>query len=119
MRDSRASVHHDHSQTADKAKFTLVLTATLPSTHACTLSSQITVVLGSISRTPLVVIKDAHTEQRYVDDNLRTVLLLFLLQYLGLIFQQYNAISHTARAAMNCLTASQTLPWPARTTNLS
>ncbi|GFT05343.1 transposable element Tc1 transposase [Trichonephila clavipes] len=40
----------DHSQTADRAKFTLVLTTTLPATPAFTLSSQMTVVLGSIRR---------------------------------------------------------------------
>ncbi|GFS94717.1 uncharacterized protein TNCV_4456261 [Trichonephila clavipes] len=33
----------------------------------------------------------------------------------GLIFQQDNARPHTVRVAMNCLTACQTLPWPART----
>ncbi|GFW71299.1 hypothetical protein TNCV_537171 [Trichonephila clavipes] len=27
---------------------------------------------------------------------------------------QDNARSHTARAAMHCLTACQTIPWPAR-----
>ncbi|GFY32452.1 hypothetical protein TNCV_3559601 [Trichonephila clavipes] len=42
------SVHHDHSQTADRVKLTLVLTAMLTATHACKLSSQITEVLGSI-----------------------------------------------------------------------
>ncbi|GFW43122.1 transposable element Tc1 transposase [Trichonephila clavipes] len=38
------------------------------------------------SQIPLVVIRDTFTEQRYVDDFLRTVLLLFLLQYPSLIF---------------------------------
>ncbi|GFU63347.1 transposable element Tc1 transposase [Trichonephila clavipes] len=79
-------------------------------------------VWGAISfdsRTPLVVIRSTLTEQRYVDDILRTVLLLFLLQYHGLIFQHDIARSRTARTAMNCLTASQTLPWPTRSPNLS
>ncbi|GFY21487.1 transposable element Tc1 transposase [Trichonephila clavipes] len=39
--DPHTSVHHDDSQTADRAKFTLVTTVTLPATHAHTLSSQI------------------------------------------------------------------------------
>ncbi|GFW31277.1 hypothetical protein TNCV_2578581 [Trichonephila clavipes] len=46
--DLHTSVHHDPSQFTDRAKFTLVPTATSPVTHSGTLSSQITVVLGSI-----------------------------------------------------------------------
>ncbi|GFX90359.1 uncharacterized protein TNCV_3849341 [Trichonephila clavipes] len=42
------------------------------------------------------------------------VWLPFLLQYPGLIFTQDNAKPHTARLALNCLTACQTLTWPAR-----
>ncbi|GFV53746.1 transposable element Tc1 transposase [Trichonephila clavipes] len=66
------------------------------------------------SRTPLVVIRGTLAAQRYVDNILRTVLLPFLLQYSGLIFLQDNAIPHTARVAMNCLTSYETLPRPAR-----
>lgn len=79
-------------------------------------------VWGAISldsRTPLVVIRGTLNAQRYVDDILRPVLLPFLLQYPGLIFQQDNARPHTARVAMNCLEACQTLPWPARSPDLS
>ncbi|GFV30730.1 transposable element Tc1 transposase [Trichonephila clavipes] len=50
----------------------------------------------------------------YVDDILKTVLLPFLLQFHGLIFQQDNARPHTTRVAMNYLTAYQTLLWLAR-----
>ncbi|GFX04581.1 transposable element Tc1 transposase [Trichonephila clavipes] len=75
--------------------------------------------LGTISRTLLVVIRGTLTAQWYVEDILRTVLLQFLLQYPILIFQQDNARTHTARVALNCFTACQTLPWPARTPNLS
>ncbi|GFT33290.1 transposable element Tc1 transposase [Trichonephila clavipes] len=59
---------------------------------------------GAISfdnRISLVVIRGTLTEQRYVDDILRTVLILFLLQYPGLIFQQDNARSRTARIALS------------------
>ncbi|GFY02133.1 transposable element Tcb1 transposase [Trichonephila clavipes] len=38
--------------------------------------------------------------------------------FLGLIFQQDNAREHTAHVAMNCLTACQTLSWPAISTDL-
>ncbi|GFX56889.1 transposable element Tc1 transposase [Trichonephila clavipes] len=65
-------------------------------------------VWGVISfdiRTPLVVIRGPFRVQWYAEDILKTVLLLFFLQYPGLIFQQDNARPHTARVAINCLTA--------------
>ncbi|GFW79398.1 transposable element Tc1 transposase [Trichonephila clavipes] len=74
-------------------------------------------VRGAISfdsRIPLVVIRGTLTAQWYIDNILRTVLLPFLLQYPDLIFQQDNVGPHTARVAMNCLTAYQILLWPAR-----
>ncbi|GFX64941.1 transposable element Tc1 transposase [Trichonephila clavipes] len=53
------------------------------------------------------------TEQRYVDDTLKIVLLPFLLLYPGLNFQQDNARPHTARVAMNCLSNCRLLSCPA------
>ncbi|GFX88940.1 hypothetical protein TNCV_2576471 [Trichonephila clavipes] len=41
-----------------------------------------------VIRTPLAFIKGKLTAQRCIDDILRTVLLPFLLQYLGFIFQK-------------------------------
>ena len=72
------------------------------------------VAISCDSRTPLVVIRGTLTAQRYVDDILKPVLLPFLLQCPLLVFQQDNARPHTARVAMNCLQAFQSLPWPAR-----
>ncbi|GFV07632.1 transposable element Tc1 transposase [Trichonephila clavipes] len=80
------------------------------------------IVWGAISfdsRTPMVVIRGTLTAQWYVDNILRTVLLPFLQQHPGLIFQQDNARPHTIRVAMNCLTACQTIPWSARSPDLS
>ncbi|GFW57034.1 transposable element Tc1 transposase [Trichonephila clavipes] len=57
------------------------------------------------SRTPLVTIRGTLSAQRFVDHILRTVLLPFLLQYLGLIFQQDNARPYTVRVVMICITA--------------
>ncbi|GFV11769.1 transposable element Tc1 transposase [Trichonephila clavipes] len=71
------------------------------------------------SQTFLVVIRSTLTAERYVDDISRTVLLPFLLQYPGLIFQQDNARSHSTCVAMNCLRDCQTLPWPGRSPDLS
>ncbi|GFW68182.1 transposable element Tc1 transposase [Trichonephila clavipes] len=56
---------------------------------------------------------------RYVDNILRTVLIPFLLQYRGLIFQQDNARPRTTHVSMNCLTACQTFRYPARSPDLS
>lgn len=79
-------------------------------------------VWGAISfdsRTPLVVIRDTLTARRYVDEILRPVVLPFLSRTPGLTFQQDNARPHTARLSTDCLRASPTLPWPARSPDLS
>lgn len=79
-------------------------------------------VWGAISfhsRTPLVVISGTLTAQRYVDLILRPVLLPFMSSHPGLIFQQDNARPHTARVSTACLSACCTLPWPARSPDLS
>ncbi|UYV66712.1 ADARB2 [Cordylochernes scorpioides] len=79
-------------------------------------------VWGAISfdnRTPLVVIPGTLTAQRYVDDIQRPVLLPFLSHHPGLTFQQDNAQPHTARVTMDCLQSCRTLPWPARSPDLS
>ncbi|GFT52948.1 transposable element Tc1 transposase [Trichonephila clavipes] len=68
---------------------------------------------------PLVVFRGTLTAQRYIDEILRTVWLPFLLQYSGLIFQLDSAKIHKVSAAVNDLTACQTLPWPARSLELS
>ncbi|GFU65405.1 DDE_3 domain-containing protein [Trichonephila clavipes] len=47
------------------------------------------------------------------------VLLPFILNYPGFMFEQDNARPHTVRVAINCLRACQTLPWPAKSPDLS
>ncbi|GFV05990.1 DDE_3 domain-containing protein [Trichonephila clavipes] len=59
------------------------------------------------------------TGQRYVDDILRPHAGPFLNGLPGAIFQQYNAHPHTARVAQDFLRHFQTLPWPARSPDLS
>ncbi|UYV63148.1 hypothetical protein LAZ67_2003293, partial [Cordylochernes scorpioides] len=71
------------------------------------------------SRTSLAVIPGTLTAQRYVDDILRPVLLPFLSHHPGLTFQQDSARPHTARVTMDCLQSCRTLPWPARSPDLS
>ncbi|GFX10718.1 DDE_3 domain-containing protein [Trichonephila clavipes] len=59
------------------------------------------------------------TGQRYVDDILRPHVGPFLNGLPGAIFQQVNARPHTARVAQDFLRHFQTLPWPARSPDLS
>ncbi|GFW84456.1 DDE_3 domain-containing protein [Trichonephila clavipes] len=59
------------------------------------------------------------TGQRYVDDILRPHVGPFVNGLPGAILQQDNARPHTARVAQDFLRHFQTLPWPARSLDLS
>ncbi|GFY27063.1 DDE_3 domain-containing protein [Trichonephila clavipes] len=59
------------------------------------------------------------TGQRYVDDIFRPNVRPFLNSLTRPIFQQDNARSHTARVAQDFLLHFQSLPWPARSPDLS
>ncbi|GFT38583.1 transposable element Tcb2 transposase [Trichonephila clavipes] len=71
------------------------------------------------SLSTLIVMRGTLTGQRYVDDILRPHVGPFLNGLPGTIFQQDNARPHTARVAEDFLRNFQTLPWPARSPNLS
>ncbi|GFX01223.1 uncharacterized protein TNCV_4581891 [Trichonephila clavipes] len=78
--------------------------------------------LGGIaydSRSTLIVMRGTLTSQRYVDDILRPHVGPFLNGLPGAIFQQDYARPHTARVAQDFLRHFQTLPWPARSPDLS
>ncbi|GFX34593.1 transposable element Tcb2 transposase [Trichonephila clavipes] len=64
------------------------------------------------SRSTLIVMRGTLTDQRYVDDILRPHVGPFLNGLPGAIFQQDNALPHTARVAQDFLRHFQTLPWP-------
>ncbi|GFV21537.1 transposable element Tcb2 transposase [Trichonephila clavipes] len=70
-------------------------------------------------RSTLIVMHGTLTGQRYVDDILRLHAGLFLNGLPGAIFQQDNARPHTARVAQVFQRHFQTLPWPARSPDLS
>ncbi|GFU77596.1 transposable element Tcb2 transposase [Trichonephila clavipes] len=70
-------------------------------------------------RSTLIVMRGTLTGQRYVDDILRPHVGPFLNGLPGAIFQQDNARPHTARVAQDFLRHFQTLPWPARSPDLS
>ncbi|GFX70808.1 transposable element Tcb2 transposase [Trichonephila clavipes] len=59
------------------------------------------------------------TSQRYVDDILQPHVGPFLNGLPGAILQRDNARPHTARVAQDSLRPFQTLPWPARSPDLS
>ncbi|GFY30976.1 transposable element Tcb2 transposase [Trichonephila clavipes] len=59
------------------------------------------------------------TGLRYVDHILRPHVGPFLNGHPGAIFQKDNARPHAARVALDFLRHFQTLPWPARSPNLS
>ncbi|GFU00259.1 transposable element Tcb2 transposase [Trichonephila clavipes] len=71
------------------------------------------------SQSTLIVMRGTLTGQRYVDDILRPHVGPFLNGLPGAIFQQDNARPHTARVAQDFLRPFQTLPWPARSPDLS
>ncbi|GFU40592.1 transposable element Tcb1 transposase [Trichonephila clavipes] len=71
------------------------------------------------SRSTLIVMRGTLTGQRYVDDILRPHVGPFLNGLPGAIFQQDNPRPHTARVTQDFLRHFQTLPWPARSPDLS
>ncbi|GFV91353.1 transposable element Tcb2 transposase [Trichonephila clavipes] len=71
------------------------------------------------SQSTLIVMRGTLTGQRYVDDILRPHVGPFLNGLPGAIFQQDNALPHTARVAQDFLRHFQTLPCLARSPDLS
>ncbi|GFX43360.1 transposable element Tcb1 transposase [Trichonephila clavipes] len=57
--------------------------------------------------------------RRYVDDILTPIVLPMLSSRPGAIYQQDNALPHTARLSQQCLQGYDVLPWPARSPDLS
>ncbi|GFT63605.1 DDE_3 domain-containing protein [Trichonephila clavipes] len=79
-------------------------------------------VWGAIAydnRSTLIVMRVSLTGQRYVDDILRPHVGPFLNGFPWEIFQQDNAHPHTASVAQDFKRHFQTLPWPARSPDLS
>ncbi|GFW08783.1 DDE_3 domain-containing protein [Trichonephila clavipes] len=76
-------------------------------------------VIAYYSRFTLIVMRGTLTGQRYVDDILRPHVGPFRNGLPGAIFQQDNARPHAARVAQDFLRHFQTLPWPARSPDLS
>lgn len=79
-------------------------------------------VWGAITydtRSPLILIDGTMTAQRYVRDILQPHVLPLMAGLPAGIFQQDNARPHTARVSQECLRHITTLPWPARSLDLS
>lgn len=71
------------------------------------------------STSPLVRIQGTLNAQRYVQNVLRPVAILYLQGLPNAIFQQDNARPHTARISQHALRGVQMLPWPAYSPDLS
>ncbi|GFX63602.1 transposable element Tcb2 transposase [Trichonephila clavipes] len=79
-------------------------------------------VWGAIAyntRSLLVLIYGTMTAQRYVHDILQPHVLPLMQRLPGAIFHQDNARPHTARVSQDCLRTITTLPWYARSPDLS
>ncbi|GFS52551.1 transposable element Tcb2 transposase [Trichonephila clavipes] len=79
-------------------------------------------VWGAIAyntRSPLLLIQGTMISQRYIHDILQPHVLPLMQRLPGAIFQQDNARPHTARVSQDCLRTIATLPWPARSPDLS
>ncbi|GFV30874.1 transposable element Tcb2 transposase [Trichonephila clavipes] len=75
--------------------------------------------LAYIRRSTLIIMRGIITGKRYVDDILRPHVRPFLNGLPGVIFQQDNARPPTPRVSQDFLCHFQTLPWPARSLDLS
>ncbi|GFS86382.1 DDE_3 domain-containing protein [Trichonephila clavipes] len=76
-------------------------------------------VIAYDRRSTLIVMRGTLMGQRYVDDIRRPHVGPFLNGLPGAIFQQNNARPHTARVAQDFQRHFQTLPWLARSPDLS
>ncbi|GFV89099.1 transposable element Tcb2 transposase [Trichonephila clavipes] len=78
--------------------------------------------MGAIAyntRSPLVLVRGSLTAQWYVHDILKPHVLPLMQRLLGAIFLQDNARPHTARVSQDCLRKITTLPWLARSPDVS
>ncbi|GFV65861.1 transposable element Tcb2 transposase [Trichonephila clavipes] len=71
------------------------------------------------TRLPLTLIHGTMTTEQYVYDKLQPHVLPLMQRLPGALFQQNNARLHTARVTQDCLPTVTTLPWPARSPDLS
>ncbi|GFU49080.1 transposable element Tc1 transposase [Trichonephila clavipes] len=71
------------------------------------------------STSPLVRIQGTLNAQRYVQNVLHPVTIPYLQRLPNAMFQQDNALPHTARISQHALRGVQMLPWPAYSPNLS
>ncbi|GFV14941.1 transposable element Tcb2 transposase [Trichonephila clavipes] len=71
------------------------------------------------TQSPLVLIRDTMTAERYVHDILQPFMLPLMQRLSGAIFQQDNVRPHTARVSHDCIRTVITLPWHASSPDLS
>ncbi|GFT37437.1 uncharacterized protein TNCV_150431 [Trichonephila clavipes] len=136
---------HDHSQTSDRAKFTLVPASMPPATaksyyggawlYQTCLDVRRPILLSLLHATqalnqklwsgvtllltagPLSSSLEAHLQHNGTSTIFFFAAVSFAVQWT--YFSADKTRPHAARVVMNCLTACQTLPWPARSPDLS
>ncbi|GFW19175.1 transposable element Tcb2 transposase [Trichonephila clavipes] len=76
-------------------------------------------VITYVSRLLLALIRDSMTAQRYVHDIRQPHVLSLIQQLPRAIYQQYDTRPHTARVSQDYRHTVTSLPWPARSPDLS
>ncbi|GFY32372.1 transposable element Tcb2 transposase [Trichonephila clavipes] len=97
----------------------LILAFALQRHTAPTVGVMVWDVIPYNTRSALVLIDGIMATQWYVHDILPPHVLPLMQRLPGAFFQQDNAWPHTARASQDCLHTVATLPWPARSPELS
>ncbi|GFU86199.1 transposable element Tcb2 transposase [Trichonephila clavipes] len=76
-------------------------------------------VIAYNTRSPLVLIRGTIAAQRYVPDILQPHVLPFMQRLPGALFNKTMLGLYTASVSQDCLPTVATLPWSARSPNLS
>ncbi|GFV58679.1 transposable element Tcb2 transposase [Trichonephila clavipes] len=76
-------------------------------------------VIAYDTRLPLILIHGTMIVKGYVHDIFQLHVLPLMTGLSGALFQQQNAWPYIVRMSQNCLRQITTLPWPARSPDLS
>ncbi|GFV49654.1 transposable element Tcb2 transposase [Trichonephila clavipes] len=104
---------------SDESRFNLSSAFALQRHAAPTAGRMVWGATAYNTRSSLVLIHSPMTAQHYVHNILQPHVLPLMQWLHGAIFQQDNARPHTARVSKDYLRIVTTLPWPARSLNLS
>ncbi|GFT70568.1 retrovirus-related Pol polyprotein from transposon TNT 1-94 [Trichonephila clavipes] len=112
--DTRVEIISKKEQNASILPLLLLRSHTAPTAGVMVWSA-----IAYNTRSPLVLIHDTMTAQRYVHDILQPHVLPFMQRVPGAIFRKENVRPRTARVSQDCLGTVTTLPGPARSPDFS